>query len=83
MRPWMGDCCPFCGEEDHLEYDRFESEGTEAWQRARCEDCGREWNEVYKLTYAEETGDDHGATERSVWLGAAVGALQQAEGEAK
>lgn len=49
-----GGCrCPFCGGTSL--YGGFtEVDEGGAWQPVFCEDCGKEWNDIYKLLGYEE-----------------------------
>lgn len=45
--------CPFCGSED-VEGDFVETDSSEAWQPVTCNNCGKGWNDLYKLVGFEE-----------------------------
>jgi|WetSurSiteA1Bulk_404760.scaffolds.fasta_scaffold773768_1 hypothetical protein len=44
--------CPFCGS-SYIVAGDIEFEVAEVWQDVRCNDCKKEWNEVYTLTRIE------------------------------
>lgn len=47
-----GQHCPFCASV-HIEGGRFEADGPEAWSVVRCDTCGKEWRDLYKLIGVE------------------------------
>lgn len=44
-----GSLCPWCRSGNIEGVKGIEAEGPTAWQRIRCRDCGREWDDSYKL----------------------------------
>ena len=49
-----GECkCPFCGSTS-IEGGFVEIVAKGAWQRVRCDDCERAWNDIYKLVDVED-----------------------------
>jgi len=47
--------CPFCMSDKIVAVPGSEKfHQTEAWQCVHCENCGRDWDEVYKLSGYEE-----------------------------
>lgn len=40
--------CPGCNS-TNLEADRVEADGSDAWGKVHCLDCGATWNDIYKL----------------------------------
>lgn len=45
--------CPFCGSDD-ITADQFEAEDRSAWRTVECNDCGKEWREVFVLELIED-----------------------------
>jgi len=45
--------CPFC-KSDSIEGGSIDVDGNETWQKVRCLDCDRVWNDLYKLYDVEE-----------------------------
>ena len=44
-----GGCsCPFCGNSD-VEGGFVEVDAGTAWQKVKCNGCGKEWHDVYNL----------------------------------
>lgn len=46
--------CPFCGS-GNIRGDELEVDGTKAFQACWCNDCGKNWADLYKLVGYEET----------------------------
>jgi formate dehydrogenase maturation protein FdhE len=44
-----GNKCPFCGG-GSIDGGTFQSDNTEAWRYCSCDDCGSEWEDLYKMT---------------------------------
>ena len=44
--------CPFCESSD-ISGGRFDAESMECWQEVSCDNCGNEWQDVYKLAFVE------------------------------
>lgn len=51
-----GSHCPHCKSQS-ITASHFESDVSSAWQPVRCDDCGKEWNDVYKLVGIEDADD--------------------------
>jgi DNA-directed RNA polymerase subunit M/transcription elongation factor TFIIS len=51
-----GTHCPYCGSENisagYSPHDHFDEEGM--WQFVTCQDCGKEWKDIYQLVDIEE-----------------------------
>jgi transcription elongation factor Elf1 len=47
-----GNECPHCGGTD-ISGCGFESDGTHAWREVECENCGKEWKELFSMTGVE------------------------------
>jgi transposase-like protein len=45
--------CPYCGSND-IEANAPEVDGPHAWADVTCNDCGKEWQDVYTLTHVDE-----------------------------
>jgi len=45
--------CPFCGS-DAIEGGFIEVDGDSCWQPVTCTDCGKRWNDIYRLADVEE-----------------------------
>jgi DNA-directed RNA polymerase subunit RPC12/RpoP len=48
-----GVACPFCAS-SNIEGRQFDVQAGTAWQPMNCTDCGREWNDVYRLDTISE-----------------------------
>ena len=44
-----GMLCPYCGSHS-VRADHIDCDSDEAWSKVRCEDCGKKWKDLYKLT---------------------------------
>lgn len=53
IRTLGSDCCPFCCNRDFLYWHSVEVEGLEAWQRATCHTCERDFYLVFKFHHVE------------------------------
>ena len=47
-----GNECPHCGGTD-ISSCGFESDDTYAWREVECENCGKEWKELFSMTGIE------------------------------
>lgn len=45
--------CPFCGS-PNIEGGEYEGEGSQVWSTITCNECGEQWDDVYKLIGCEE-----------------------------
>ena len=52
-----GNECPKCGSSEISPIYGFETDGTSAWRAVECDECGKRWNDVYKLIDIEEIQD--------------------------
>jgi hypothetical protein len=52
-----GNKCPYCGSEN-ISGGHFETDSNEAWQPVSCDDCGREWSDLYRLVGIYEESED-------------------------
>lgn len=43
-----GQHCPYCGS-TAIEGGKFDAEWKEAWSEVSCPDCGRTWQDEYRL----------------------------------
>lgn len=50
----LGNECPFCGS-DNITGGSFEADAGHAWQPIFCNECEKEWNDIYELVDVEET----------------------------
>ena len=48
-----GSFCIHCGS-GNIYAGKIESEGREAWQSVQCNDCGSEWNDIFRLIGVDE-----------------------------
>jgi hypothetical protein len=48
-----GNKCPFCGAWNITAGDST-FEAAEAWQDVHCEECGKDWVDVFKMVGVEE-----------------------------
>jgi len=46
------DICPFCKSND-LEATSMDVDSNRAWQPVKCNGCGEEWTDIYKLVDIE------------------------------
>lgn len=44
-----GSKCPYCGSED-ITGESFEAQGEECSQEISCNECGKSWVDIYKLS---------------------------------
>ncbi len=44
-----GQVCPLCGS-DNIAAGKLDSEGREAWQEVKCNNCKARWNDIFTLT---------------------------------
>ena len=52
----LGGCCPYCGSLNLDGYGSFDVDGNEVSQEVGCNDCLKEWFDIYTLTgYAERS----------------------------
>jgi C4-type Zn-finger protein len=47
-----GSICPYCSSKN-ITGHQFGYEGMNIWQSVICEECGKEWTDVYKLVDVE------------------------------
>ena len=45
--------CPYCGS-DNISGGHMEVDCTGAWQDVHCDDCGKDWQDIYKMVDMEE-----------------------------
>lgn len=45
--------CPYCGSYE-VSSGHFEVDGASAWQPVHCDNCEKDWRDVYTLTEIEE-----------------------------
>lgn len=45
--------CPFCQSRD-IDGGFVEIDGKSAWQKVSCNNCEKEWNDIYTLSDVEE-----------------------------
>lgn len=50
------DRCPRCGSAS-IEGGGFDVDAPLAWQECRCDECGHEWRDVYRIA-AQESDED-------------------------
>ena len=43
-----GSCCPRCSGDD-IEGEHIEVDGSSCWQPVHCNNCGLDWQDVYRL----------------------------------
>lgn len=48
-----GECCPYCKSES-ITGESLDIEGKHASQKVSCQDCEREWLDIYRLADVEE-----------------------------
>jgi hypothetical protein len=48
-----GNHCPFC-ESEQIEGGFIETDSGTSWQPVKCNDCKKEWKDIYKLVDVEE-----------------------------
>lgn len=48
------DQCPFCRSRNICGTSSLGAEAGEAWQNISCNDCGKQWQDIYKMTGYEE-----------------------------
>lgn len=51
-----GNACPKCGKCSLTGLGMWEADGTEAWRKWECDDCGEQGTDIYKLTNVERQG---------------------------
>lgn len=45
--------CPFCKSNSIIEHKNLEANRLTAWQTMSCEDCKKEWENIYTLSRIE------------------------------
>jgi transposase-like protein len=50
----LGNNCPFCNSHNIIAMEQMQTDGGDAWQDIKCEDCGEWWTDLYKLVGAEQ-----------------------------
>lgn len=49
--------CPYCGSEN-ITGSYPETDVGESWQDVECDDCGKEWTDLYRLVGVDVDEDD-------------------------
>lgn len=47
-----GNICPYCNSSD-LRGGKLNADSDSAWRSVRCNTCGKEWSDIYKLVDIE------------------------------